>query len=198
MKQNYFNIVLLGAPGSGKGTQALLLKEKYNLQHASTGDLYRKEIASGSPIGRRAKQIIDKGELCPDELTLDLLYQFCSSCKNTRGFLLDGVPRNLEQAKMMDGIKYPHTIPITLALYIEVDKNVVVERLSKRAVIEKRSDDTPEAIWLRIELYETQTKPLIEHFKTQNKLITVNGMQSVEDVFDEICKMIGFRLVCTD
>jgi len=188
--QNHFNVVLLGAPGSGKGTQADLLKQKYNLIHASTGDLYRKEIASASPLGLRAKEIIDRGDLCPDELTLDMLFQFCNSNKNAHGFLLDGVPRTLEQAQMMEGIGYPNIIPVTLAVYLEVEENVVVERLAKRAIELNRTDDTPEVIRKRIANYEMQTKPLIEYYYAQNKLIKINGMQSVEDVFSDVCKMI--------
>jgi len=188
--QNYFNIVLLGAPGSGKGTQAVLLKDKYELAHASTGDLYRKEMAACSPLGMRAKEIINRGDLCPDELTLDMLFQFCCSCHNIRGFLLDGVPRTIEQAQMMEGIGYPNIIPVTVAVYLEVDENEVVERLSKRAIELNRADDTPEVIRQRIVNYEIQTKPLIDYYQAQNKLIKINGMQSVEDVFADICKMI--------
>jgi len=188
--RDFFNIVLLGAPGSGKGTQANLLKQRYHLEHISTGDLYRKEIASGSPIGMMAKRIIDKGNLCPDELTLDLLYHFCSSFKNAHGFLLDGVPRTLKQAQMMEGIGYPHIIPITLAIYIKVDEDEVIDRLAKRAILLKRTDDTPEVIRQRFINYESQTKPLIAHYREQNKLIKVNGMQSVEEVFLNICEDI--------
>ena len=187
---NYFNIVLLGAPGSGKGTQADLLEQHYHLEHVSTGDLYRKEIASGSPVGIQARQLIEQGHLCPDTMTLDLLHQFCADSKNARGFLLDGVPRTLEQAQMMEGVSYPHVIPVTLVVYIEVDENEVIERLIKRAELLKRTDDTPEVIRQRIENYETQTKPLIEHYHKQKKLIKVNGMQTVENVFLDICKMI--------
>jgi adenylate kinase len=188
--QNFFNIVLLGAPGSGKGTQAVLLKQKYSLEHASTGDLYRKEMAANSLLGMRAKEIINRGDLCPDELTLDMLFQFCSSCKNSRGFLLDGVPRTIEQAQMMEGVGYPNIIPVTLAVYLEVNENEVVERLSKRAIELNRADDTPEVIRQRIVNYEMQTRPLIDYYNAQNKLIKVNGMQSVEEVFEDICKMI--------
>jgi adenylate kinase len=194
IKKEYFNIVLLGAPGSGKGTQADLLKEKYHMEHASTGNLYRKEIASGSPIGLQAKKLIDQGALCPDELTLDILYAFYSSHSQTQGFLLDGVPRTLKQAEMMEGKGYHHVIPVTIAIYMTVDENEVVERLSKRAIIEKRTDDTPEVIRQRIVNYETQTTPLIAHYQNQNKLIEINGMQSVEKVFSDICKTIDTYL----
>ena len=188
---NCFNIVLLGAPGCGKGTQAHLLQKKYNLIHASTGDMYRKEIATGSPIGIQAKQLIDKGILCPDEMTLEVLYRFCSTFNNVRGFLLDGVPRTLKQAEMMEGVGYAHMIPVSVAIYLKVEENEVMERLAQRAILLKRTDDTPDVIYRRISLYETQTKPLIAHYHAQKKLIVVNGMQSVENVFLNICEMIN-------
>jgi len=187
MTANYFNIVLLGAPGSGKGTQADLLKDKYKLIHASTGDLYRKEMAACTSLGLRAKSIIERGDLCPDDLTLDMLCHFIASNENARGFLLDGVPRTLEQAKMMEGIGYPSVIPVTLAVYIEVNEDEVVERLSKRAVLLNRADDTPAVIRQRIVNYENQTKPLIDYYKIQNKVVNVNGLQSIESVFNDIC-----------
>jgi len=186
----FFNIVLLGAPGSGKGTQAHLLEQRYGLAHASTGDLYRKEMAAGSEIGLRAKRLIDHGDLCPDELTLDMLHKFCSSHKTTRGFLLDGVPRTLEQAKMMEGAGYPHIIPVSLAIYIEVPEKEIIDRLSIRAILLNRTDDTPEVIQQRFANYDKQTKPLIEYYHSQNKLVQINGMQSVEDVFSDICKIL--------
>jgi adenylate kinase len=187
---DFFNIVLLGAPGSGKGTQAILLKEKYNLEHASTGDLYRREMAFGSEIGMRAKRLIDHGELCPDELTLDLLHNFCTASNNVQGFLLDGVPRTLEQAKMMEGTGYPHVIPVSMAIYIDVDEKEIIDRLSIRATLLNRTDDTPEVIRQRFVNYEKQTKPLIAYYEAQNKLVKVNGLQAVEKVFADICKMI--------
>lgn len=188
--REFFNIVLLGAPGSGKGTQAHLLKQRYHLEHASTGDMYRKEMQAGTPIGALAKRLIDHGHLCPDELTLDILYNFLMSFRFARGFLLDGVPRTIEQAKMMEGVGYPHIIPVTFAIYIKVNENEIVERLSKRAQLMKRTDDTPEVIRQRIVHYENQTKPLIAHYRAQNKLIKIDGMRPVEEVFLDICDII--------
>jgi len=190
MTPDYFNIVLLGAPGSGKGTQAHLLRQRYHLEHVSTGDLYRKEIASGSAIGVKAKQLIERGHLCPDEMTLDILYQFCSAFKNAHGFLLDGVPRTLAQAKMMEGMGYPHVIPVSIAIYIKIEENEIIERLTKRAILLKRTDDTPDVIRQRITHYENLTKPLIAHYRAQNKLIKVDGMRSIEEVFLDICERL--------
>ena len=185
--RDYFNIVLLGAPGSGKGTQAHLLKQKYYLEHVSTGDLYRKEIASGSAIGMLAKEIINQGHLCPDQMTLDMLYDYCTTLKNAHGFILDGVPRTLAQAKMMEGCNYPHIIPVSVAVYISINENEIVERLLKRAILLNRADDASEIIRKRIEHYEALTKPLIAHYRAQDKLVKVNGMQTVEEVFADIC-----------
>ncbi|MDR0206415.1 MAG: adenylate kinase [Bacteroidales bacterium] len=193
--QRLFNIVLLGAPGSGKGTQALLLKERFQLAHASTGDLYRKEIAEESELGLKAKAIINCGDLCPDALTLDMLFKFYSTCQNIKGFLLDGVPRTIKQAEMMEGIGYPNVIPVHLAIFLEVDEDEVVERLANRAIELKRTDDTPEVIRQRIVNYDNQTKPLVDYYQKQNKLITINGLQHIEKVFADICKKIDKLLL---
>jgi adenylate kinase len=135
-------------------------------------------------------QLIEQGHLCPDRATLDLLYQFCATFKNARGFLLDGVPRTLEQAEMMDGIDYPDIIPVTIVVYIKVDENEVIERMIRRAELQKRTDDNLEVIRQRIEHYQNQTQPLVAYYSAQNKLVEVDGMQSVEEVFTDICKMI--------
>jgi len=188
---DFFNIVLLGAPGSGKGTQAQLMKQNYNLEHISTGDLYRNEMAAETPIGLKAKHIIERGDLCPDDMTLDMLYQFCSNFPNVRGFILDGVPRTLEQALMMEGIGYPNIIPVNLAIFINVDKNEVADRLAQRALLLNRIDDTPEVIRQRILNYETQTKKLLEYYQVQNKLVEINGMQTIEKVFFDISEILN-------
>jgi adenylate kinase len=190
MDRKLFNIVLLGAPGSGKGTQAQLISQKYPMEQLSTGNMYRNEIATCSKIGLEAKKLIDQGTLCPDEMTLDILYKYYSSNKEAQGFILDGVPRTLEQARMIEGTGYPHTIPVSLAIYIEVNENEVAERLSKRAVLERRTDDNPEVVRQRIVNYEKQTKPLIDYYQEQKKLVKINGMQSVEKVFIDICEII--------
>ena len=190
MNGENLNIVLLGAPGAGKGTQAVLLEEKYQLQHVSTGELYRKEIALGSPLGVKAKSIIEQGHLCPDILTMDMLCDFITGCQNVHGFLLDGVPRTITQAQMMDGIDYSQSIHVNFAIYLEVDENEVVERIAKRAVLLNRTDDTPEVIRQRIVNYENQTKPLVDYYQAQNKLIKVNGLQPIEKVFADICEHI--------
>lgn len=188
--KEFFNIVLLGAPGSGKGTQADLIKRRYQMEHVSTGDLYRKEISSESEIGIAAKTIIEQGNLCPDSMTLDILFKYIQKHKRTKGYILDGVPRTLEQATMMEGIGYEHFIPINMVINISVTNEEIANRLAKRAILINRADDTPEVIQQRIVNYERQTVPLIEHYNNKKILYNINGMQSLEDVFKDICLII--------
>lgn len=194
IKKDLFNIVLLGAPGCGKGTQADLIKRRYNLHHVSTGDLYRQEIAAGSPLGIMAKELIDKGELCPDELTLNMLYDYLSKHTKTKGFILDGVPRTINQVHMMEGIGFDHVIDIKMAIYIKVEKEIVAERLYKRAQLIARTDDSPEIIKQRIINYENLTYPVAKYFRQKELLYKIDGMQSVEEVFRDICRAIDQKL----
>lgn len=192
------NIVLLGGPGSGKGTQAGLIQEKYGLTHLSTGQLFRNEIASGSEIGRKAKEAIDRGDFCSDEVTLDMVNKFMGSFHNPKGFIFDGVPRTLEQAKRMDGIQYSPAIPVDLVLNLLVEEDEIIKRILKRAELEGRSDDTPEVVVKRIENYHVLTEPLIQYYKDQGKLFPVNGMQSIEHVFADIMPLIDTQLKMTE
>lgn len=192
--KNFFNIVLLGAPGCGKGTQADLIKRRYNLYHVSTGDLYRKEIAAGTELGLMAKELIDRGELCPDELTLNMLFEYLTHHSRTKGFILDGVPRTLEQAHMMEGVGFDHVININMAIYLKVEKEVVAERLYKRAQLIGRTDDSPEVIKQRIITYENLTYPVAKYFRQKGLLYKIDGMRSVEEVFGDICKAIDEAL----
>jgi adenylate kinase len=186
----HFNIVLLGAPGSGKGTQARLISEKYNLDHVSTGELFRQEIASQSPVGLHVKEIIERGNLCPDNLTLDMLVHHINTYVNNNGFIFDGVPRTIDQAKMIDGIGYHQTIPITVVIDIQVDEAEVTDRIVKRSQLEGRSDDVIHILKQRISNYFELTKPLEYYYAEQGKIQTINGMQSIETVFETICSIL--------
>lgn len=190
MNTNQFNIVLLGAPGSGKGTQAPKLMEKFKLHHISTGDMFRKEIASQSPIGMKAKSIIDQGGLCPDDVTLDMLNSYLSKLGECKGYILDGVPRTIEQAQMLDGINYNQPISISKVVYIKIDEEEIIKRILKRAAELGRTDDTPEVAKNRTEQYFKLTHPLIDYYKKQGKLIEINGMQTIDEVFADICKAL--------
>ncbi len=190
IKNDLFNIVLLGAPGCGKGTQAHLLEQRYNLEHISTGELFRKEVAAGTELGKKAQTFIEKGELCPDDYTLDLLYAQMVSKFRSNGFILDGVPRTLQQAQMMQGIGYQFEIPVTVAFYLSIEKEIVFERIKKRSYMFNRPDDSEEVIMNRLIHYENRSKPLEEFYSSQGKLHEINALQDIEAVFMDIVRII--------
>lgn len=189
-----FNIVMLGAPGSGKGTQAKFIAEQFHLAHISTGDLFRKEIASGNALGLEAKSYIDRGSLCPDSLTINMLHDFLGQLPEVRGHIFDGVPRTIQQAEMLDGVGFPTRLPLNMVINLNVDQEEIVARMLKRAAIEKRSDDTPEIIEKRISNYFAQTKPLEEYYEAKGILRQVNGMGSVESISKAIHDLISAEI----
>ena len=189
-KEKVFTIVLLGAPGCGKGTQAEIMEKKYNLISVSTGNLYRNEMSNDTELGLKAKQYINNGQLCPDSLTLDMLNKRLSQISDCKGIILDGVPRTIAQAEMLDGIGYEHKVPVSLVIYLKAEKDEVIARILERAKISHRSDDTPEVVELRIKNYLEQTAPLIEYYKKQGKLVEVNGMGTIEEVSASISKIV--------
>ncbi|MDR2868786.1 MAG: adenylate kinase [Bacteroidales bacterium] len=191
MEHQPLHIVLLGAPGCGKGTQAQHISREYQLNHISTGVLFREEIASGSPLGKHIAEIINNGGLCSTEMTLDILARHLKSCNPRNGYIFDGVPRTIEQAEMMDGINYPARFQIDHVVDIHVNEKVSYDRILKRAEIENRADDTIEVLEKRIANYFELTKPLEQYYAAQGKLQTINGMQSIEEVFADICKLLG-------
>lgn len=192
--QNRFTIVMLGAPGSGKGTQAALIAEKYHFEHISTGELFRKEMSLETPLGMKAKQIVEKGLLCPDDITLNMLYNHIKTLDNTKGLILDGVPRTIQQAEMLAGKGFDYQIPISLVIYLNVNNEVAIQRIMKRAELLNRSDDTPDTIKTRIENYERSTEPLKAYYLAQNKLFEVDGTQQIECTIADICKIIDANL----
>ena len=185
-----FNLILFGPPGSGKGTQSAQIAEKYHLVHLSTGDIFRREIRNKSALGLKVQSIIEKGELVPDNLLLEILRSAFRDAGNPRGFVLDGYPRTIRQAEDLDKLLKETGNQVSLVLSLDVDEEEVIKRLLKRAQLEGRKDDTEEVIRNRMKVYHAQTHPLMEYYKMQKKFKSVAGVGSIEDIFTDICKVI--------
>lgn len=187
------NIVLFGAPGSGKGTQAKLIAEKFGFDHVSTGDLFRYEISHKTPLGLKAQEIINRGDLCPDDITLGMLNNHIQKHPDSKGFIFDGVPRTIKQAEMLDDKNLFKDLNIDMVLYLYVEMEEVEKRILRRAQLENRADDTPETVKARVANFFDQTMPLEEYYNKQGKVIRIDGMQDIEHVFADICKAIEGR-----
>ena len=175
-------IILLGPPGSGKGTQAALLRDRLGIAHISTGSLLREAVEHQTDLGIKAKSYMDAGDLVPDDLMLGLIEERLGQPDVANGFILDGYPRNLSQAEALDQVLERIGQPIDLAVSITVNEAEIVERLSKRAIEEGRSDDTEEVIRNRLRVYAEQTAPVAGHYAARGQLREVDGMGSVEEV----------------
>lgn len=211
-------IIMLGAPGAGKGTQAKKIADKYQIPHISTGDIFRANIKEGTELGKKAKSYMDQGQLVPDELTLELIMDRFQNpdCKN--GYVLDGFPRTIPQAEALTEALAKKGETIDYAINVEVpDENIINRMGGRRACLacgstyhivyaptrvegicdrcgEKlvlRDDDKPETVKKRLNVYHNQTQPLIEYYTRQGKLAEVDGTQSMEDVFNAIVKILG-------
>jgi adenylate kinase len=184
-------LVLLGAPGSGKGTQAARLKQHLQVPHISTGDLLRAEVAAGSPLGVQAKEIMARGDLVSDDILLGMLEDRFSRPDTANGFILDGYPRNLAQAAAMDALLQRIGQPMDAAVQLEVDNELLIERLAGRAKAEGRSDDNPESVRKRLEVYDAQTAPVIEFYRQHGQLTTVDCVGTLDEVFTRIIEAIA-------
>ena len=204
-------LILLGAPGSGKGTQASFIAKKYNLAHISTGDIFRQNMAAQTPLGIKVKEVMEGGNLCPDDLTIEIVKDRLSKPDCQNGYLLDGFPRNLVQAKALDEFMAPDKV-----IDIEVDLKQIEHRLVGRRTCSQckgsfhldfigntdicpdcggklitRKEDNPETIHERLSVYASQTKPLESYYEVQGKLFRIDGSKSVEQVFEQIVKVLG-------
>ena len=185
------NIVLFGPPGSGKGTQAQNLIEKFNLKQISTGDLFRYNMKNGTALGILAKSYIDKGELVPDQVTTDMLIEEVKKPTNTNGFIFDGYPRTVAQAKALDEVLSENKTAINGVISLEVQYNELVKRILGRGKDSGRSDDQDiKIIENRILVYNDKTAPLIEYYKKQNKYHSINGMGTIDDIFKRISSVM--------
>ena len=211
-------IIMLGAPGAGKGTQAMKIAEKYQIPHISTGDIFRANIKEGTELGKKAKSYMDQGQLVPDELTLELIMDRFQNPDYANGYVLDGFPRTIPQAEALTEALAKKGETIDYAINVEVpDENIINRMGGRRACLacgstyhivyaptrvegicdrcgEKlvlRDDDKPETVKNRLNVYHAQTQPLIEYYTKQGKLAEVDGTQSMEDVFNAIVKILG-------
>jgi adenylate kinase len=186
-------IVLLGAPGSGKGTQAALLVEDLDLPHISTGEVLRAAVKSGTLLGRKAKAVMDRGELVPDDVMLGLMEERLTQADVDNGFILDGYPRNLAQAEALDELLERLGQPVDEALQIDIDPEMVIQRIAKRAREEGRSDDTEDVVRKRLDVYAAQTAPVVDYYARKGILSRVLGDGSVDEVFQRIRGVLQIR-----
>ena len=210
--------ILLGPPGAGKGTQAVKIVEKYGVPHISTGDIFRENIKNGTELGKKAQEYMNKGELVPDDLVIDLATSRLLEPDCANGFLLDGFPRTVYQAEKLDEVLAAHDSKIDVVLDIAVEKEELITRLTGRRVCKtcgasfhvvsvppkqegicdfcggeliQRADDNLETVTNRIEVYEAQTMPLVDYYENAGNIAHINGAASLEDVFGDIVKAIG-------
>ncbi len=184
-------LVLLGAPGSGKGTQAARLKDHLQVPHISTGDLLRAEVAAGSALGLQAKAVMDRGDLVSDEILLGMLEDRLSRPDVSGGFILDGYPRNLAQADALGQLLARIGQPMDHAVQLDVDTDLLVERIAGRAKEQGRVDDSPESVRNRLNVYNQVTAPVVEYYRQRGMLKVVHGEGSMDDVFTRIVESIS-------
>ncbi|MCJ0825581.1 adenylate kinase [Luteimonas sp. 50] len=184
-------LVLLGAPGSGKGTQAARLREHLQVPHISTGDLLRAEVAAGSKLGLEAKGIMARGELVSDAILLGMLEERFSRPDTAGGFILDGYPRNLAQASALGDLLERIGQPMDRAVQLDVDTELLIERIAGRAKAEGRADDNPESVRKRLAVYDEQTAPVVEYYRQHGMLTVVDGVGALDEVFTRILEAIA-------
>ncbi|MBU5343737.1 MULTISPECIES: adenylate kinase [Bacillaceae] len=212
------NLILMGLPGAGKGTQAEKIVQKYQIPHISTGDMFRQAIKDGTELGLKAKSYMDKGELVPDEVTVGIVRERLSKSDCQAGFLLDGFPRTVQQAESLDQILNDLNKKIDYCIHIDVDKNILMERLTGRRICKscgatyhlvfnppqvantcdkcggelyQRPDDHAETVQNRLDVNVKQMKPLLDFYASKDVLKTINGVQEINKVFEEIDKLLA-------
>lgn len=185
-----FNIVIFGAPGSGKGTQSKMIVERYGFDYISTGDMLRQAISQGSELGRTAKEYIDRGQLVPDDLIVRLIADFLDGKRGSKGVIFDGFPRTLKQAEALKTMLNERGTDIHILLDLQVEDEELVDRLIERGKISGRSDDNPETIKARLDVYHTQTAPLATYYIGEGKHVAIKGIGRIEEIFERIAEAI--------
>ncbi len=185
------NIILFGPPGSGKGTQASSIVEKYNLLHISTGDLFRYEIGNSTELGLLAKSYMNKGELVPDDVTIGMLKNKVDANPDVAGYIFDGFPRNVYQSEALDRILDEKGQTVNVLLQLDVDDEEIVKRILNRGKTSGRSDDNDESIIRnRISIFNDETAPVYNYYEKLEKSVRINGIGSLEDIFDRLTAAI--------
>ncbi|MDO6433560.1 adenylate kinase [Flavitalea sp. BT771] len=189
-----FNLILFGPPGSGKGTQSERLISKYGLKHLSTGDLLRSEIAGLTPLGLAAKSFMDKGQLVPDEVVIEMISSALDNNPQANGFLFDGFPRTTAQAEALDKLLTQKGTSIAVVLALQVSESELVKRLLNRGLTSGRSDDTKEDVILaRLAEYEKKTAAVADHYKKYDKVVYIKGEGNIDEIFDSLSDAIDQR-----
>lgn len=185
------NLILFGPPGAGKGTQAVKLAQHYGLHHLSTGDIFRREMAEATELGKAAKSFIEAGKLVPDDITIGMLRNHMTAYRQGAGFILDGFPRTLPQAEALERLMAELGMGLTAVVSLEVDDAELLQRLRGRAATSGRTDDADENIIRnRLEVYKRETLPLKDFYRRLGVLHEVNGVGSIEKIFSDICSRI--------
>jgi adenylate kinase len=180
------NILLLGPQGSGKGTQAKKISEAYEIPHIATGDMFRAAVAAGSELGRRVEPLLKAGVMVPNDVTIALIRDRLAEDDAQNGFVLDGFPRNIEQAEALDAMLEEIDRPLSAVLLLELSDDTARERLGKRAVLEGRADDQPDAIERRLRDYHEKTEQVVDHYLTTGKLVKMHAERPIDEVWAEI------------
>lgn len=189
------NFILFGPPGAGKGTQSAKLIEKYSLTHIATGDLFRKHLKEGTPLGKLAQDYMTKGNLVPDQLVIDMVDDKLKSSGAINGIIFDGFPRTTPQAEALDKLLDSKKAPIKTLIELVVPEEELKKRLAERAVKENRPDDAkPEVIAHRISVYKAETVAVAEYYKKHNKYSSVKGVGPIDEIFSNLCAVIDRTL----
>jgi adenylate kinase len=184
------DIVILGPPGAGKGTQAKLISKDAGIPHVATGDMLREAIADGTELGRKIREVYDRGELVSDEQMIELIRERLGETDTAGGFVLDGFPRTLPQAEALDRMLEEIPRELTVALHFQIPDELAVERLHVRAIQEGRTDDAPGVARHRFEVYHRDTEPITEHYRAQGILVGIHADRTIEDVFAEVQQVL--------
>ena len=180
------NLLVLGKQGAGKGTQAKRISAEYGIPHIATGDMFRAEQEAGTELGKRVREFTTRGELVPDELTIAMIESRLSQPDAAEGFVLDGFPRNPAQGEALDSMLRGIGRGLDAILFFDIPDSVGIERALERARLEGRDDDTPEVIKRRLEIYHSETEPVVEHYRVTGKLVPLHAERTVQDVWREI------------